>query len=92
MAIPRKVKGEPKKFLTPRQQELYTLVLCGNSNPQICEKMDLGLGTVRAMLQIIYRYFGYKNKEDLLVRHIDQALVQKQITIMLNQEDDDENF
>ena len=45
MIVGRKLKGERKMCLTFREHELYTLVLCGNENPQICAKMDLTIGT-----------------------------------------------
>ena len=93
MIVGRKLKGERKMCLTFREHELYTLVLCGNDNPQICAKMDLTIGTVRTMLQTVYKHLGYKNKNDLLVGHLDKALVQEQINTMMSQQDDvHENF
>ena len=79
----RKVKGEPKTSLTPREQEMYTYVLCGNDNDMICNKMGIGIGTLRAQLQGVYRFLGYKGKEQLLQDHLCPIKVQNQIDLMI---------
>ena len=79
----RKVKGESKTHLTPAEQEIFTYILCGNNNKMIAEKMETGIGTVRAQLQSLYRFLGYRNKEHLLQDHLCPIKVQKSIDVMM---------
>tara|TARA_B110000208_G_C11753662_1_gene424366 strand:- start:1183 stop:1440 length:258 start_codon:yes stop_codon:yes gene_type:complete len=79
----RKLKGEKKTHLTPAEQEIFTYILCGNNNKMIAEKMETGIGTVRAQLQSLYRFLGYRNKEHLLQDHLCPIKVQKSIDEMM---------
>ena len=49
----------------------------------IAEKMETGIGTVRAQLQSLYRFLGYRNKEHLLQDHLCPIKVQKSIDVMM---------
>ena len=79
----RKVKGESKTHLTPAEQEILTYILCGNNNKMIAEKMGTNIGTIRAQLQGLYRFLGYRNKEHLLQDHLCPIKVQKSIDVMM---------
>jgi DNA-binding CsgD family transcriptional regulator len=93
ITVGRKYKGEIKTCLTIREHEAFTLILCGNDNNEIARKMDISPKSIRALLAGIYKHLGYKNKNDLLVAHLDKAFVQEQINIMMGQgEDVYENF
>tara|TARA_R110002167_G_scaffold103943_1_gene268367 strand:- start:117 stop:401 length:285 start_codon:yes stop_codon:yes gene_type:complete len=85
ITVGRKYKGEIKTCLTIREHEAFTLILCGNDNNEIARKMDLSPNSIRALLVAIYKHLGYNSKNDLLVAHLDQAFVQDQIDLMLEQ-------
>ena len=85
VTVGRKYKGEKKSCLTIREHEAFTLILCGNDNNEIARKMDLSPHSIRGLLAGIYKHLGYSGKIDLLVAHLDQAFVQEQIDLMLEQ-------
>jgi len=85
VTVGRKYKGEQKNCLTIREHEAFTLILCGNDNLEIARKMDLSPHSIRGLLAGIYKHFGHNSKIDLLVAHLDQAFVQDQIDLMLEQ-------
>ena len=85
VTVGRKFKGEQKNCLTIREHEVFTLILCGNDNLEIARKMDLSPHSIRGLLAGIYKHLGYNSKIDLLVAHLDQAFVQEQIDLMLEQ-------
>jgi len=85
VTVGRKFKGEQKNCLTIREHEAFTLILCGNDNLEIARKMDLSPHSIRGLLAGIYKHLGYNSKIDLLVAHLDQAFVQEQIDLMLEQ-------
>ena len=85
VTVGRKYKGEKKSCLTIREHEAFTLILCGNDNNEVARKMDLSPHSIRTLLAGIYKHLGYKSKNDLLVAHLDKAVVQKHIDLMLEQ-------
>jgi DNA-binding CsgD family transcriptional regulator len=52
-------------WLTPREQEVASLVITGLSNKQVGRELDLEEGTVKAHLSNIYRKTGVKNRTAL---------------------------
>lgn len=45
-------------YLSPRQQEIASLLVAGLSNKEICRKLDISLGTVKHHLAGIFRAVG----------------------------------
>tara|TARA_R110000796_G_scaffold127773_2_gene243223 strand:+ start:315 stop:593 length:279 start_codon:yes stop_codon:yes gene_type:complete len=79
----RKYKGEDKTGLTSRQQELLVYVLLNKKNREISGILDITVGTIRAMLQIIFRWYNVNSKEELLGKFLCDDKVKKEIDIMV---------
>ena len=53
--------------LTPRENEILTLVARGYDNEHICSMLHISIFTIRTHLSKIYKKFGVKNKMELFV-------------------------
>jgi DNA-binding NarL/FixJ family response regulator len=59
--------------LTPREKEVYELILKGYTNQQIADELITSIITAKAHTQNIYRKLGCKRgKVELLVRAIER--------------------
>lgn len=56
--------------LTPREQEMYALLIEGVSNKEIAARLFLSEGTVRVYLSGIYQKLGVKNRAQAMSLHI----------------------
>jgi DNA-binding CsgD family transcriptional regulator len=80
----RKYKDEEKTGLTSRQQELLVYILMNKKNPEIAEILNIQIGTLRAMMQTLFRWYKVNSKEQLLGEFLCADKVQKEVDIMLS--------
>ncbi|MBO8129821.1 MAG: response regulator transcription factor [Peptococcaceae bacterium] len=69
MLLPEK---QQSPSLTPRELEILTLILEGNSNREIAAKLHLSLPTVKEYCSRLYRKFNVKNRSKLLACFMNQ--------------------
>lgn len=55
-------------MLTPKQREVYALIIKGKTNKQIAQELDIAEGTVKAHVHAILRAMEAKNRLELLAR------------------------
>ena len=55
-------ESEVTPTLTPRQKDVLTLVVKGNSNKQIARELGLGEGTVKVHLASLFRTLGVRSR------------------------------
>ena len=48
--------------LTPREMEVLACLMAGRSNREIAAELDMGMGTVKAHLRLIYERLGVSNR------------------------------
>jgi DNA-binding NarL/FixJ family response regulator len=73
---PMPLAGEPSGLpvaaavagLTPRQQEVLTLLLDGRSTKNIAKSLHLGIGTVKVHLSGLYRTLAARNRAEAVAR------------------------
>ena len=59
-------KLKVKYNLSPREQEIISLVLYGNSNREIAHQVYVSLGTVKKHIYNVYKKIGVKNRLQLM--------------------------
>lgn len=59
-----------EETVTPRQREILALVSEGLTNPQIAERIDVSVATVKAELSWLFTLLGAKRRADLPARAI----------------------
>ncbi len=55
-------ESELAPTLTPRQKDVLTLIVKGNSNKQIAKELGLGEGTVKVHLALLFRTLGVHSR------------------------------
>ena len=80
----KKYKNEEKTGLTSRQQELLVYILMNKKNPEIAEILNIKIGTLRAMMQTLFRWYKVNTKEQLLGEFLCADKVQKEVDLMLS--------
>lgn len=60
--------GEEVAQLTPRQHSVLTLLIDGQSIPQIADRLCLSPHTIKDYVKQIYRHFGVASRAGL-IRH-----------------------
>ncbi|MEE8716026.1 MAG: LuxR C-terminal-related transcriptional regulator [Coriobacteriales bacterium] len=67
-ADPRAVMGEifARRGLTPREEQVATLLSRGYTLPRVAEELGISLDTVRAHSKAVYRKLGIHKKQELL--------------------------
>ncbi len=65
---PRAVMGEifARRGLTPREEQVATLLSRGYTLPRVAEELGISLDTVRAHSKAVYRKLGIHKKQELL--------------------------
>jgi DNA-binding NarL/FixJ family response regulator len=58
----------PTRALTRRQQDVLSLLVQGRSTKEIARTLDLGIGTIKAHLDGLYRTLGVHNRFEAVVR------------------------
>ena len=54
--------------LTPRQQDVFRLLLEGRSTKEICRELDIAEGTAKIYLAAIFRRLGARNRVEAITR------------------------
>jgi DNA-binding NarL/FixJ family response regulator len=62
---------EANSQLTPTERKVLCLLACGNSNPQIAEKIGVQHKTIRNLLTTIYEKLCLENRTDALLYYWD---------------------
>lgn len=57
-----------QKKLSPRETEVYELILIGKTNKQICRELCICKGTLERHITSIYQKKGVKNRLELVFR------------------------
>lgn len=57
-----------QKKLSPRETEVYELILIGKTNKQICRELCICKGTLERHITSIYQKKGVKNRFELVFR------------------------
>jgi len=65
------------RSLTARERQIVALVCAGHSNKIIARKLQVGEGTIKTHLHVIYLKLGIENRADLLATIIDNAQTDK---------------
>lgn len=55
-----------KSPLTPREDQILSLLLEGRNNPYIRESLNISVNTLKTHLRNIYQKFGVENRQDLI--------------------------
>ncbi len=61
--------------LTKREIELLRLIIKGDSNHKIAEKLNISIHTVKAHIESIYRKFGAHNKVQAAIYSIYKGII-----------------
>ena len=67
------VAGEPSnldELLTPREREVITLIVGGQSNSAIAERLVISEGTVKSHVKQILRKLGAVNRSEVIARYL----------------------
>jgi len=59
MASAAQIKNDP---LTPRQREIFYLIVAGRSNKEIARKLALSVGTVKIHVATLFRKLGVHHR------------------------------
>lgn len=69
-------KREDMKFsaellgtLSPREREIYDLLVLGHSNKEIARKLSISWNTMRNQAHAIYKKLGVANRVDIILGH-----------------------
>jgi RNA polymerase sigma factor (sigma-70 family) len=65
--------AEPFADLSPREQQVITLVCDGLSNKAIAEKLGVAEGTVKMHLHSIYEQLGVRSRIELMIALADRS-------------------
>lgn len=66
----RKNYKENMKKLSPREKEVYELMISGKTNREICADLCICRGTLEKYITKIYRKKGVKNRLELVFKPI----------------------
>ena len=61
--------------LTPRQQQVFTLLLVGIPNKVIAERLNMAEGTVKAHLATVYRVLGVNSRAQAVLKAYELGLL-----------------
>lgn len=78
LALPREESSEPQAQLTPREQEVLTLIISGCTDREIAERLSLSPQTVRGYSKDIRRKFGARSRVELLGKALRKAMGRRQ--------------
>lgn len=74
MARPQPAAEGPQTQLTPREQEVLTLIISGCTDREIAEQLNLSPETVRGYTKDIRRKFGARSRVELLGKALRKAM------------------
>lgn len=57
-----------KKRLSPREKEVYELIIIGKTNREICRELCICKGTLERHITSIYQKKGVKNRFELVFK------------------------
>lgn len=61
------------KKLSPREKEVYELMISGQTNVDICQKLCIGKSTLECHISSIYRKKEVKNRIELINKHYERS-------------------
>ncbi len=60
------------KKLSPRETEVYQLIICGATNKSICQRLCIGKSTLECHISSIYKKKEVKNRIELINKHYEK--------------------
>ena len=75
---PKEASEEPMARLTPREEEVLTLIISGCTDREIAERLSLSPQTVRGYSKDIRRKFGARSRVELLGKALRKAMGRRQ--------------
>ena len=64
----RRKQKEISLTLTPREQQIYNLVITGKQNKEVAGALRISTHTVKAFMRLIYLKKGMKNRSILIAQ------------------------
>ena len=61
------------KKLSPREKEVYELMISGQTNVDICRKLCIGKSTLECHISSIYGKKEVKNRIELINKHYERS-------------------